>query len=101
VSEHEQAVMVERTQRLLQLATPTTEEEQGSFSILVSAATGEVEAIHRTHTLHPLHHSVMLCIQQVAEQEHRDTSNKRPHTEDADYLCKGLELYTTREPCVM
>ncbi|KAJ2779171.1 adenosine deaminase, tRNA-specific 3 [Coemansia interrupta] len=46
----------------------------------------------------PLRHAVMECIGQVAAAELR--RRKRPAA-DAGYLCAGLDVFSTKEPCVM
>lgn len=69
---------------------------------------------------HPLHHATMLCIDQISQAEKRamqEHTSKRPALGDdgapranidphraedwPHYLCTGLELYITREPCIM
>lgn len=49
--------------------------------------------------LHPLNHSIMRCIQNVAiyEQTRRKTCKK----EEQHYLCENYHVYTTHEPCTM
>jgi tRNA-specific adenosine deaminase 3 len=49
--------------------------------------------------IHPLNHSVMRCVQNVAlyEQERRKSCSK----EEEHYLCENYHVYTTHEPCTM
>ncbi|KAJ2768188.1 tRNA-specific adenosine deaminase subunit tad3 [Coemansia nantahalensis] len=59
----------------------------------------------------PLRHAVLCCISLVAEREvarEADRAQKRPASPpetggggDGGYLCDSMDVFTTREPCVM
>ncbi|OLL24834.1 tRNA-specific adenosine deaminase subunit tad3 [Neolecta irregularis DAH-3] len=52
---------------------------------------------------HPLHHSIMNAISAVAETERirRGGNHNQPFKPGNNYLCSGLDVFTTFEPCVM
>lgn len=49
----------------------------------------------------PMIHSVMSCINQVADNERRRRKTLGDHKETNNYLCLNYDVYTTHEPCTM
>eukprot|EP01117_Protostelium_nocturnum_P012989 TRINITY_DN4811_c0_g1_i2.p1 TRINITY_DN4811_c0_g1~~TRINITY_DN4811_c0_g1_i2.p1 ORF type:complete len:144 (-),score=41.18 TRINITY_DN4811_c0_g1_i2:146-577(-) len=76
----------------------STKSEGGIGAVVVNPNTNEVMATGYCENdhLHPFLHPSMSVIETVAKNLRAKTKRKKE-----DYLCTGLDLFVTSEPCVM
>ena len=81
-------------------------------AVIVNFQTGQVAARGFSSRGHPTKHAVMMCIDKVALaqgggvwHDHASSSSLEPPAkrskQNKEYLCTGLQLFITAEPCVM
>lgn len=81
-------------------------------AVIVNFQTGQVVARGFPSREHPTKHAVMVCIDKVSVaqgggvwHDHTSSSTLEPHAkrskQNKEYLCTGLQLFVTAEPCVM
>ena len=83
-------------------------------AIIVDPKTKKIVAGHHHSADNCLGHAVMLCIREVAriqvytpavtlgvKRRAGDSSDAKPGSSMQYYLCTGLDMYTTQEPCAM
>ncbi|KAJ2820586.1 tRNA-specific adenosine deaminase subunit tad3 [Coemansia sp. 'formosensis'] len=104
---------IERTLR--HVADSTSSDQESTVAICnphTRLVVAETTVSQESRNVHPLKHAAMCCIAQVADIELKrqggvsDTlPEKRPHSPTNDsvagYLCEGLDVFASREPCVM
>lgn len=90
-SSKEQERMTKYTQEVVKLATSSPNQQPEIVALIVNPDTDKVIAkSHDERTAkHPLNHAIMSAISRVAENESHD------------YLCNGLHVYVSHQPCVM
>ena len=81
-------------------------------AVIINFQTGQVVARGFSSRGHPTKHAVMVCIDRVALaqgggvwHDHTSSSTLEPPAkrskQSKEYLCTGLQLFVTAEPCVM
>lgn len=90
-------------ERLISANGPSTSGFRNTTIIAEKDKGGKINILHTcrdTRLQHPLQHSVMNAIAQVASSElarRQESENLEPH----GYLCHQLLVYTVHEPCTM
>eukprot|EP00042_Codosiga_hollandica_P047555 m.517255 g.517255 ORF g.517255 m.517255 type:complete len:439 (-) comp57479_c0_seq41:81-1397(-) len=86
----------------VRLANQVTGSDRAIGCVFVDRATKQVIAASADRTsLHPLRHSVMNCIEIVAQQQLKDHEANPLQEDQNEYLCTNVVAYLSCEPCVM